>query len=143
MKRPINPAPTGFPCKRANERGFTLIETALSIVIILIAVIGLFAIFTNSIASRNAPQSFEIAAGIQYLQEGLERVYADRRNPDRGFSYVATSGNYPNETLGNGYARTTVIADWTSVDYKQVTVTVTHNGATVASGVLLVANYPW
>lgn len=129
-----------------TRAGFTLIETIISIVIISMAVIGLFAVFTTSIASRTGPQPFEIAVGAQYVQEGLEKVYADRRNPLRGFGYIV-SANYPAEpSLGGGFARTTAIGAWAGgpqTDYLEVAVTATHNGVTVASGVLLVAKYPW
>ncbi len=136
-RKRASPAPAG---------GFTLIETVFAIMIILIAVVGLFAIFTNAVAPSNAPQPYEIAVGIQYMQEGLERVYADRRNLSRGFSYI-TPANYPNENLGAGYSRTTTIGAWPvdtdTATYVQVTVQVSHNGRTVAQGATLMANYTW
>ncbi len=130
-----------------REAGFTLIETIISVVIILFAVAGLFAIFTTSIASRNAPQPFETGVGARYVQEGLEAVYGDRRNPARGFSYIVQA-NYPAEAaLGGGYGRTTTIGPW-PVDtdqtaFQQITVRVTRRGMVVATGVGLVANYDW
>ncbi len=130
-----------------DQAGFTLIETIISIVIILIAVTGLFAIFTTSIASRNTPQPYEITIGTQYVQEGLERVYADRRNPARGFTYIVQANYAAEPSLGSGYGRTTTIGAWpVNTDqktYKQVTVQVTHNSLTVATGVSLMANYTW
>ncbi|MGA3084668.1 MAG: prepilin-type N-terminal cleavage/methylation domain-containing protein [Thermodesulfobacteriota bacterium] len=136
-----------FPGKRKGQAGFTLIETIMALVIIMIAVIGLISVFSTSIARRSGPQSFEITIGTQYVQEGLEKVYADRRNTSRGFSYIIST-NYPSEpSLGSGYGRTTTIGAWPfktdTTTYKQVTVRVTHNSVTVASGVLLVANYTW
>ncbi len=130
-----------------NRRGFTLIETVISVVIILVGVIGLFTVITNSIAARNAPQSFEIAAGAQYVQEGLERVYADRRNPDRGFDYIIPGNHAADPTPPlNGFTRTWTVEPWggqPQTEYRQVTVTVSRNGRVVATGALLVAAYTW
>jgi type II secretory pathway pseudopilin PulG len=148
VQRPNNPAPKILSGKRVNDGGFTLIETIASIIIILVAVVGLFAIFTNSIASRNTAQPFEVAVGTQYVQEKLEMIYANKRNPRPNPTLVGFD-NIPlgttNEIIGNGYTRVTTVGQW-SVDtdtdnYKQVTVQVLHNGALVAQGVVLVARY--
>lgn len=135
-----------FTRKRMTEGGFTLLEIIMSIVIMSIAVTGLYAIVTTSIASRNAPQPFEITIGTQYVQDKLEKIYADKRNPSssRGFANIDTA-HYPGETLGNGYTRTTTVGAW-SVNpdtnaYKQITVQVLHNGVTVASATTLVTKY--
>jgi Tfp pilus assembly protein PilV len=126
--------------------GFTLIETVISIVIVLVAVVGLFAIFATSISPFAAPQPYETTIGAQYVQEGLERVYADRRNLSRNFAFIVP-GNYPSENLGAGYIRTTTIGAWPfnadTATYRQVTVQVTHNGRLVARGTSLFANYVW
>ena len=131
---------------RPGQGGFTLIETIAAVVIILIATAGLFAIVSNSITPKNSPQPMEITTGAEYVQEKLEMVLGDRRNQSgsRGFDYIR-SANYPSETLGSGYSRTTTIGAWPgntdTTTFKQVTVQVTHNGTVVAQGVLLVANY--
>ena len=110
-----------------GQGGFTLIETVASVIIILIATVGLFAIYTTSIAPRNTPQPFEIATGAQYVQEKLEMVLGDRRNQSgsRGFTYIS-SANYPSETLTAGYSRTTTVGSWPvntdTATYKQITV---------------------
>jgi prepilin-type N-terminal cleavage/methylation domain-containing protein len=132
---------------RLGQGGFTLIETVVSVIVILIATAGLFAIFTTSITPRNTPQPFEIATGAQYVQEKLEMVLGDRRNPSasKGFANIDTA-HYPSETLASGYSRTTTVGSWPvntdTATYKQITVQVTHNGSVVAQGVLLVASYP-
>ncbi len=126
----------------SKERGFTLIETICSIVIISVAVIGLFAIVTNCVVSNNTPQPFEIAVGTQYVQEKLERIYAEKRSHGMAFTDINTS-RYPDEPLGNGYTRTTKVDAWpwdADVNYKRISVQVSHNGTHVADGVLLVAN---
>ncbi len=128
-----------------RHKGFTLIETVMTMVILSIAVMGILQVFFVGLAPRNAPTSLEITIGTQLVQEGLERIRADRRNAGRGFDYI-TSANYPAETLSgvfSGYSRTTTIApSWQgNASYTQVTVSVTHNNRTVASAVTLVADY--
>ncbi|MBI5604485.1 MAG: prepilin-type N-terminal cleavage/methylation domain-containing protein [Deltaproteobacteria bacterium] len=127
--------------KAINDKGFTLIETIISLVILSIAVTGVLQVFFTGLAPRNAPLSIEITTGTQLVQEGLERVKADRSNPARGFAYIV-SANYLPITI-NGYVRTTTIAPgWGGdVNYTQVTVSVTHNSRTVASATTLVANF--
>ena len=128
-------------------KGFTLIETTFSIVIILIAILGLSAIATNSLSPSNAIQPAEVAMGTQYVQEKLEMVLSDRRNPSssKGFDNIDTA-HYPGENLGGGYARTTAVGAWSvntdQAIYRQITVQVSHNGTLVAQGTLLVADYP-
>jgi len=127
-----------------DSRGFTLIETVVSIVIILIAVVGLSAIFTTSIAPSAAPLPTEVATGAEYVEQKLEMILGDRMSPSKGFSTISTA-NYPGETLGNGYTRTTTVDAWpvntNTNTYRRITVQVLHNGRTVATGVLLVSNY--
>ena len=129
-----------------GQAGFTLIETIASIVIILIATVGLFIIVTSAIAPTETPQPYETATGTQYVQEKLEMILADKRNPlsSKGFNNIDTA-HYPSENLGNGYARATTVGAWavntdTSL-YKYINVQVTHNGVLVAQGALLVASY--
>lgn len=133
-------------CRCSDSRGFTLIETVISIVIILIAVVGLCAIVTTSIAPSAAPQPAEVAAGTLYVEEKLETILGDRRNPSasKGFGNI-DSAHYPGESMGSGYTRTTTVGSWPvntdTTTFKYVTVQVTHNGRLVAQGALLVANY--
>jgi len=132
--------------KRIKDGGFTLLELIMSIVIISIASVGLFAIFTTSIVSRNAPQPFEITVGTQYVQEKLEKIYADKRNPSssKGFTNIDTA-HYPPETLVNGYTRTTTVGAWPGntdfAAYRQITVQVLRNNVIVASATTLVTKY--
>ncbi|MGA3084672.1 MAG: prepilin-type N-terminal cleavage/methylation domain-containing protein [Thermodesulfobacteriota bacterium] len=128
-----------------NNKGFTLIEALISVVILSIAVTGIFLIFSAGLAPRKAPISIEHTTGAQLVQERLELIKADCNNPARGFVYIA-SANYPSETLTGafaGYTRTTTISpSWGGdLNYTQVTVAVTHNGFTVARATTLVAKY--
>jgi len=127
-----------------GRKGFTLIETIMTMVILSIAVMGVLQVFYVGMAPKNVPTSFELTIGNQLAQEGLERIKADSKNAARGFDYIISS-NYPAETLSggfSGYSRTTTISpSWQGdANYTQVTVSVTHNNRTVASATTLVAN---
>ncbi len=127
-----------------GPKGFTLIETVMSMVIISIAVMGVLQIFFVGMAPRNTPFSFEITIGTQLVQERLEQIEAARGNTSLGFNWIVT-GNFPAESLTGGYSRTTTISSWPvdtdQTKYKQISVAVNHNGRTVASAMTLVANY--
>jgi prepilin-type N-terminal cleavage/methylation domain-containing protein len=127
-----------------GPKGFTLIETIMSMVILSIAVMGVLKVFVAGMAPRNAPISIEITLGNQLVQEGLEKIMAAHRNTSRGFDWIVT-GNFPAETLTGGYSRTTTISTWAGdtdlTHFKQILVSVSHSGRTVASATTLVANY--
>ena len=142
-----SPIQKTFKKKEIADKGFTLIETIMTIVILSIAVVGILQVFFSGLAPRNAPMSIEITIGTQLVQEGLERIKADRQNTARGFSYI-TSANYQAESLSgafSGYTRTTTISSWPidtdTTKYKQVSVAVTHSSRTVANVTTIVANY--
>ncbi|OPY70625.1 MAG: hypothetical protein A4E57_00469 [Syntrophorhabdaceae bacterium PtaU1.Bin034] len=126
------------------QSGFTLIELILAIVIMGVCGLGFLSVFTRVMAPKNAPQPYEIVTGTELVQEGLERIAGDRRNPDRGCGWIV-SGNYLQESLPGGYTRTTSIGAWppnTDLDnYKQATVIVTKGGKIVGKAAYLVANY--
>lgn len=132
---------------QGGSQGFTMIEMIISLVILSISVIGILQVFGAGLAPRNAPLPVEITTANQLAQEGIERVLADRKNSNRGFGWI-TSSNYPIETLTGafiGYIRSYAISAWpgnTDMNlYKQVTVSISHNGTPSAGVTTLVANY--
>jgi prepilin-type N-terminal cleavage/methylation domain-containing protein len=131
---------------RARARGFTLIETIASVVIMSVSVLGLVSVYTTVMAARNVPQPLEITKGTQFAQEGLERVIADRRSREQGKGFAGiVQGNYVTENLPGGYTRTTTVGAWPHDNdtnlYRQVTVQVAARGRVVGQGTSLVANY--
>lgn len=116
---------------RRRERGFTLVEVVILIVVAAIAVLPLAMLFaTTSIRSSDA-QSASVAA--QLAQAKLEEITADRNASTRGFSYV-TAANYPAENPVPAFASfqrsVTVSPDSTydGVTFRTVSVTVTTSG---------------
>lgn len=79
-----------------NDKGFSLIELVIVIVIMGIASAGLMSVFSTGM-KKSADPLLENQA-VQLAQEKLEIVVGDRMNPARGFAYIA-SANYPNENI--------------------------------------------
>lgn len=88
----------------ARQKGFTLIELVLVIVIITVASMPLFSLFTQATSSLLSNE--DLQAAVQLAQEKAEDVLAQRRN--QGFASVAT-GTTPEAGVYNGFNRTTVI----------------------------------
>ena len=100
------------------------------------------------------------ARAMQYAQERIETVLADRRNPNRGYAFVpvqaascttvSASCAYPleNPVTGTSLVRSVQVTDVStggscpnpSAGCKQVLVTVTQNGRKLASLAALLAN---
>ena len=112
----------------AAERGFTLIEVVLIIVIAAITVLPLSMLFANgSIRSGDARNA---SVAVQLAQAKMEEIAADKASPTRGLSYIV-GGNYPSEnpvTEFPVYSRSVTIAPdstYDGVTFRTVSVTVT------------------
>ena len=134
-----------------NQRGFTLIEIIITIVLLAVLTSGLMAMFTTFSKSNGDPSVMTQATEL--AQEKMEQIIADKNNPARGFNYV-TNGNYPaeppfNPALGfNGFSRSvnvifvnTGALDTTvspgPTNYKKITVTVNSNTGSVTTSTLI------
>ena len=142
-----------------NDKGFSLIELVVVIVILGIASVGLMTVFSTG-TKRSADPLLENQA-LQLAQEKLDVIVGDRMNPARGFTYFKNnlaSTIYPAESPVAGFpgfsrAVTTFCVNAAALntsagtppacasDYIHVTVTVSQ--AVVGSVTLetLVANY--
>ncbi len=140
-------------------RGFTLIEMLLLIVVFSGSLVSLLSVSRES--ARRIAEVDASARAMQYAQERIETVLADRRNPQRGYHAVplqtascttlAANCAYPleNPVPGTGLVRSVQITDASSASHcpnpasgcKQILVTLTHNGRKLASLAALLANY--
>lgn len=110
-----------------DERGFTLPEVVLVLVIAAVAVLPLGMLFANSSIrsgeARNATVMAELA------EAKMEEIAADKNSPSRGFSYLVGS-NYPAESpvaAFPGYSRSVAFAPdsvYDGVTFRTVSVTV-------------------
>ena len=132
-----------------EQRGFTLIELIVVIVIMAIASVPLFGLFSQAGISMLANEKIQTAT--QLAQERAEHLLAVRRN--QGYTAADVSAGQVENLAGNytGYTRTTSIIDET-VPYagsdcpavgacKQITVSVAEAGKTRAEITFLLVNY--
>ena len=126
-----------------NQRGFTLIEAVVVILILSIAAVAVLGQFTQASKAWSVDEDLQIAT--QLVQERMEEVLAQRRAS--GYAVVAVGT--VNDTLSGSYAayaRTVAIssvsgAPCPAASCKQVVVTVSRGGSDLASATLLLASY--
>ncbi|MBY0263724.1 MAG: type II secretion system GspH family protein [Phycisphaerales bacterium] len=118
--------------RRRFRPGFTLVEAVCAIVIISIALPGMFWAMRDAQTKRADPVLANRARLL--AQERLEDIIADRHSSTRGYAYVV-SGNYASEAAVTGFsnmARSVAITEsganlvgGSGTGYKTVAVTVT------------------
>ena len=78
-----------------NSKGFTLIETIITLVVLSIAAVGVLSVFTVGIKGSANPLVVEQA--VQLAQEKMDTIIGDRMNAPptgtRGFGWIVP-GNY-------------------------------------------------
>lgn len=128
-----------------EQRGFTLIELIAVMVIIAIAAVPLFSLFSQ--AGRSLLADEKIQTGTQLAQARAEYLMAVRRN--RGYGDAEVSANLTEPLTGNyaGYTRTTTIAAFAGAacpvgaTCKQVAVRVDEGGQARAEVTFVLVNY--
>jgi len=113
-----------------GQGGFTLIEAIIAIVVMSIAVPGMFWAIRD--AQRERVDPVQVSRARWLASEKLEDIIADRNSGTRGWSYVV-GGNYPAEGSVAGFAgfsrsvsivETGASLSGAGTGYKTVTVTV-------------------
>ena len=129
-----------------SQSGFTLIEMVLVIIIISIASVPLFSLFSRAASSLLINEKTQTAA--QLAQEHVEFLLAVRRA--QGFVAPQLSGNTTEALSGNysGYSRSTVITQAAGgpgcpagANCKEITVSVDEAGSSYAEVTLLLVDY--
>jgi prepilin-type N-terminal cleavage/methylation domain-containing protein len=129
-----------------TQSGFTLIELVLVIIIISIAAVPLFGMFSQAASSLLINEKTQTA--VQLAQEHAEYLLAIRRNQD--FNATELSGNTTEVLGGNfsGYNRSTLITQPPSgpgcpagASCKEVTVSVDEGATTYAEIIFLLVSY--
>jgi prepilin-type N-terminal cleavage/methylation domain-containing protein len=129
------------------QNGFTLIELVIVLVILSVASVPLFGLFTQASTSMLANERIQTAA--QLAQEHAELLLALRR--EQGYSDAAIAAGTTNEVLaGNytGYTRRTEIVEPFGgpgcpggATCKEVVVSVDEGGSTRAQVTFILVNY--
>lgn len=132
-----------------NDRGFSLIELVIVIVILGIASAGLMSVFSSGMKKSADPLLQNQA--LHLAQERMDTIIGDRMNPARGYAFVENAAvNYPAENAAAlgfpGFSRTTTAFCVAAADlntstgappcasgYLHATVTVAH--AAISGGV--------
>jgi len=140
--------------RNPKSNGFSLIEIIITLVVLSIAMVGVFTVFSIGMQVSANPQLIDQAT--QLAQEKMDTVMGDRMNSARGFNYIIP-GNYSAENPVTGFAafnRSVNIFCVTAIDlntnagappcasgYTHVTVTVSNAaiGSVTVQG--LVTNY--
>ena len=121
----------------SNQTGFTLVELALTVIIVGICFMSLVAVFSTSLVGSSDSEHITIATFL--AQEKMEQILADKNG--RGYSYIVNS-NYPAEDPVPGYpgySRSVVITEVS--DYKIVVVRVSHLDSSDVELTTEVTNY--
>jgi len=129
-----------------SQEGFTLIELVVVIIIISIATVPLFGLFSQAASSLLINEKTQIA--VQLAQEHAEFLLAIRRNQD--FNAAELSGSTTEALSGNfsGYNRATVITQPASgpgcpggASCKEITISVDEGATTYAEVTFLLVSY--
>ena len=117
----------------SDERGFTLIETSIAMVIMMIAVLASASIFAYSIKNNSGASDRELAMAV--AQQGIEQL---RNASFTDTALNATTGTTATVTrAGRNYTVQTIIEDSNTVSgqptLKTITVQVTPTGSTLGA----------
>src|SRR5438045_2050083 len=125
------------------DRGFTIFELAVAMIIISVGFLGLARMYGNSITPMVRAEDEQRAT--QYAQECIEKILADRRS--LGYSSATTSSCSGLSSMATGFSisvSTTAITGTSTsacpnlISCKTMTVTVTKGSVSAAPTVLLV-----
>jgi prepilin-type N-terminal cleavage/methylation domain-containing protein len=105
--------------KRSGERGFTLIETSVALVVLMIVAMGAVSAFVYAITNNNGANDRELSMGVaQKRMEWLRSVTLDETTANQTYSYPngglkATDTPVVETTTSGGrpYRITTTITD--------------------------------
>ena len=134
-----------------RQQGFTLIEMVLVIVIIAIASVPIFGLFTQASTSLLTNESIQTAA--QLAQERAEFLLAIRRDPGQGYAAAPLANGTTDETFPvashfSTYTRRTVISEPYvgagcpgGAACKEVVVSVAKSGTTYALVTFILVDY--
>jgi prepilin-type N-terminal cleavage/methylation domain-containing protein len=127
----------------SRRRAFTLIEAIAAIVILSVAMPGMFWALRDATVRRYDP--VQMAKARWLAQEKLEDIVADRHSTSRGYSYVLTAAYAAEKPVSGfaGFTRSVAVSETganfaVGTGWKTVTVTVTYNdGRNVSRSVAL------
>ena len=140
---PVHPPRPFHQSRPFSQRGVSLVEVVVFIVVVGILAAGLFSALSNSL--RGTPQAGQTDSATEMAQQRMELILAQRRAV--GFAFVdpcpAAGAAICNGPLGYS-ASSTIATNWNGdTNYRVITVTVTGPSTvpSTATATALVANY--
>lgn len=148
---------SGMTARRSTEKGFTLIETAVSLVIMMVIGLGAASLFAYATMANSGATDRELAMAVgQKRMEWLRNMPFSVTTRNLAYSYPngglgATTGTTETETSsGRPYRIVTVIENTSVVPVgqldagqptvKTITITVTPQGAGTALGAVTLSS---
>ena len=103
---------------RCGQRGFTLIETVLVIIVLGIASYGVLSVFFHGLTGSANPVLG--VQGVELAKEKMEIVFADKHDSAKGYAHL-TGANYPDETPVTGFTDFNRTVQFLEVDKNDLT----------------------
>jgi len=123
--------------RKGQQSGFTLLETAVAMVVMMVGALGIAAVFAYAIKNNNGSRDRAVALAV--AQQELERL---RSVPFNDAALTATPTLPPPVTVTNGgrtfSMRTTILNTTPSLKTIQIRVTPTGNSDAWASRTVLI-----
>ncbi|MCK9419923.1 MAG: type II secretion system GspH family protein [Nitrospirae bacterium] len=93
---------SGVGSQKSEEKGFTLIETIITLIVLSIAAVGVLSVFTTGMKGSANPLILNQAVSL--AQERMDTIIGDRMNPARGYTWITTAVSpYLPETPVTGF----------------------------------------
>lgn len=138
-----------FELRIPNSKGFTLIETIITLVVLSIAAVGVLSVFTSGMKGSANP--LILSQATQLAQGEMDQVFGEKAAPGLGFGSIVTTAGCVLTLPGFGCSRTvcyvspaslnSTAACGVATNYKHVTVTVTQPTIGNVSVDSLITNY--
>lgn len=151
QQRKHRPSTVSETRRRAGEQGFTLIETSVALVVMMIVGLGAASIFSFAINYNTGASDRQLAMGVaQNRMEWLRTIPFDSTTRSKAYTLgglASTGANGVTETFTNGGRSYSVVTTITDLDsdpagnptLKRITIRVTPLGAGVVLGSVTVS----
>jgi prepilin-type N-terminal cleavage/methylation domain-containing protein len=87
----IRDTKTEVRSQESGERGFSLIEIIITLVVLSIAAVGVLSVF--SVGMKGSADPLLTNQAVQLAQEKMDTIMGDRSNSARGFGWIAAAAN--------------------------------------------------
>jgi Tfp pilus assembly protein PilV len=111
-----------------SQTGFNLVEVILIVIVVAVAIPPIFRLVADVLVQSGESKIY--LKQLQYAQEKMETIIADRRSSQRGFTYITQANSYPQDFPEPAFTRTVAVDalgnQYDYLPYAQISVTVSH-----------------